>query len=69
MGEKFDEGFFIAQKLPGGGPGRPIGNEDGAIMVFEELALVAKIRGEMAKEHGSLGIFRINVVLVGEVIL
>ena len=69
MNKTFDQGFFIAQKLPDGGPGRPIGNDDGAISVFDDLGVATKVRDDMLAEHGLLGIFKINVALAGEVLI
>lgn len=64
-----DQGFFIAQKLPDGSPGRPIGNDDGSIAMFEDLEVVKAVRSKLVEEHGPLSIFRVNMVFSGEVIL
>jgi hypothetical protein len=64
-----DQGFFIAQKLLDGSPGRPIGNEDSAIMLFEDLCVAQKVRDELSSEHGPLSIFKVNMVFCGEVVL
>ena len=42
-----NEGFFLAKKLPDGAPGRPLGNEDGAIMVWEDLAAANRALAEL----------------------
>jgi hypothetical protein len=63
-----DQGFFIAQRQADGGPGRPIGNDDGAIMLFEELDKVIAVRNAMEEEHGPLGVFKLNISFAGEVI-
>jgi len=63
-----DQGFFIAQKQQDGSPGRPIGNDDGAIMMFEELDKASEVRKNMEVEHGPLSVFRVNMVFVGEVV-
>lgn len=63
-----NQGFFIAQRQPDGSPGRPIGNDDGAIMMFEELDKVLEVRKEMEAEHGPLGVYKVNMVFAGEVI-
>ena len=63
-------GFFLAQKLPDGGPGKPIGSgDDGAIAMFEDLDVAVQVRDSLAGELGPLSIFRVNLVFVGEVIL
>ena len=63
-----DQAFFIAQRQEDGTPGRPVGNDDGAIMMFEELELAKKVQQEMDDEHGPLAIFQLNVKFVGEVV-
>ena len=63
-----DQGFFIAQRLADGSPGRPIGNDDGAIMLFDDLGKALEVRTCMEAEHGPLGVFKINISFVGEVI-
>ena len=64
-----DQGFFIAQRLPDGSPGRPIGNDDGSIAMFEDLDVARKTREDLTPEHGPLSIFSVNMVFSGEVIL
>jgi hypothetical protein len=64
-----NSGYFIAKKLPDGTPGRPIGNEEDAISLFEDLDLAVKVRDSMLPEHGELSVFKINVAFVGEVLL
>ena len=63
-----NQGFFIAKKQTDGSPGRPVGNEEGAIMLFEDLEVSTKVKDSMASEHGPLSIFRVNLVLAGEVL-
>lgn len=64
-----NQGFFIAQKLADGSPGKPVGNDDGAIMLFEDFDKAIIVRGGLEKEHGALGIFRVNLVFAGEVLI
>ena len=64
-----DQGFFLAQRQEDGSPGRPIGNDDAAIMLFDDLANAVRVRDGMLAECGPLGIFKLNVVLVGEVVV
>ena len=64
-----DAGFFIAQKQEDGTPGRPVGNDDGSIAVFEELDTALEVRDSLAAEHGKLSIFRINISFSGEVLV
>jgi hypothetical protein len=64
-----NQGFFIAQKLPDGTPGKPVGNDDGAIMMFEEFDKAVTVRQELQREHGPLSIFRVNLVFAGEVLI
>ena len=66
---QINSGFFVAEKLPDGSPGRPIGNEDGAIMLFEDLALADRVRSGAAPENGPLTIFKVNIVFAGEVLI
>lgn len=66
--DQTNQGYFIAQKLPDGTPGRPIGNDDGAIMMFEDLEKVCDVRNAMLEEHGPLSIFIVNIVFAGEVL-
>lgn len=67
---ELNRGYFIAQKLASGAPGRPVGSstDDGAISLFEELTVARRVRDELVPEHGPLSIFQINLVVVGEVI-
>ena len=63
-------GFFIAEKQADGSPGRPLGNEDGAIMLFDDLDTVRSARDTYSKELGHpLSIFKIAITPAGEVIL
>jgi hypothetical protein len=64
-----DQGFFIAQLLPDGSPGRPIGNDDGSIAMFEDLDVAKSTRDSLLAEHGPLSIFSVNMVFSGKVIL
>lgn len=66
--EQPSQGFFIAQKQQDGSPGRPIGNDAGAIMMFEDLAKALDVKRVMEVEHGPLGVFAVNMVFVGEVV-
>ncbi len=61
-------GFFIAQKQEDGSPGRPVGNEDGAIMMFEDLDVAKGVRDNMQEEGAPLAIFKVNLVYAGEVL-
>jgi hypothetical protein len=65
---EIDSGFFIAQRLPDGSPGRPVGNSDGAMSLFEDLSVARKVKEDMEQEVGPLAIFRLNVVYCGEVV-
>ena len=60
-------GYFIAQKDQDGSPGRPIGNEDGAIMLFDDLAVARKVRDDSLAECGQMYIWRVNISILGEV--
>lgn len=62
------QGFFLAQRLADGTPGRPIGNEDGAVMMFEELEVAREVIAKLSEEDCPLAIFKVNLVYVGEVI-
>jgi hypothetical protein len=65
-----EKGYFIAQKLANGTPGRPVGSEeDSGIMLFEDLNQARAVRDNMSLEHGALSIFVVNLGMVGEVIL
>lgn len=64
-----NQGFFIAQKQPDGTPGRPIGNDDGAIMLFEDFDKACEVLKEMQAEYGPLSLFKVNLVFAGEVII
>ena len=64
-----DSAFFIAKRQEDGAPGFPIGNDDGAISIFEDLDTAVKVQGEMEKEYGPLAIFKINVAFVGQVLI
>lgn len=65
-----DQGFFLAQKQQDGSPGRPLGNEeDGAIMMWENLSEALNVRNRLIPEMGVLCVFRVNLVFTGEVIL
>ena len=61
-------GYFIAQKQPDGTPGRPIGNEEDAIMLFEDLEKAREVQLTMSAEHGPLSVFKVNLVFAGEVL-
>lgn len=62
-------GYFIASKNADGSPGKPVGNEDGAVMVFDDLAAAKAARGSLVVEMGQLSIFQVNVSILGEVVL
>ena len=64
-----NQGFFLAQKLPDGSPGRPIGNDAGAISMFEELDKALEVRRMMEAEHGPLSVFAVNMSFCGEVVV
>lgn len=64
-----NQGFFIAKKKPDGSPGIPIGNEDEAISMFDDLEKAVKVKDEMEAIHGKLSIFRVSIVHMGEVII
>lgn len=61
--------FFIASKTADGTLGKPIGNDDGAIMFFEELEAAIEVKNGLVKEHGPLHIFRMNMSFAGEVLI
>ena len=46
-----------------------MGNEDGAIMVFDDLAAARLAMFSLVGEMGPLSIFRLNISIVGEVVL
>lgn len=61
-------GYFIAIKREDGSPDRPIGNDDGAISMFEELDQARATAASLSEEHGPLAVFQVNLVFVGEVL-
>lgn len=63
-----NQGYVIAKKNADGDMGRPIGNDEGAIALFEELDLAVKVRNSMVPEHGPLSVFIVNLVFAGEVV-
>ena len=63
-----NQGFFIAQKLTDGSPGCPIGNDAGAIMMFEDLVKALDVKRAMEMEHGPLSVFAVNMSFCGEVV-
>jgi hypothetical protein len=64
-----NKGFFLAQKQDDGTPGRPIGNEDGAIMMFEELEVAVRAMQDLPTNLAPMGVFQVNISFVGEVII
>lgn len=64
-----NQGYFIAQREPDGSPGKPIGNEDGAIMLFDSKEQAQKVLDEMTKDVTDLRLYMVNYVVVGEVTL
>jgi hypothetical protein len=60
-----DCGFFIAEKLPDGSPGRPVGDQEyDTVALFHTVEKAIQIRDSVNKD---LKIFRLNLVFVGEV--
>jgi hypothetical protein len=64
-----NKGYFIAEKLENGKPGKPLGNEDGAIMMFDELDLALPVIGALKADNPRLSLFQTEVTITGEVIL
>jgi hypothetical protein len=63
-----DVGYFIAERQPDGRPGKPAGNDDGAIMVFEELDPAKSARDRISREISrEMAIYKLSIRLVGEV--
>lgn len=60
-----DKGYFLAEVQPDSSPGRPIGDNNGAIMVFDDRELAF----ETLKKTGidGLAVFLLNVQVIGRV--
>jgi len=63
-----NQGYLLAEKLEDGSPGRPIGNEEGAVMLFDDLAVAQRIRDDMSDGELRLCVFRVNISISGEAI-
>ncbi len=61
-------GFVLAKKQSDGSMGRPVGNEDGAVMVFDDLEIARIVQKNMETSHGALSIFIANISFSGEVL-
>lgn len=62
------QGYFIALKKPDGSPDRPIGNDDGAISMFEDLGMAVRVAENLSTPDQPLHVFQVNLVFVGEVL-
>lgn len=63
-----DKCYVIVQKTADGSPGRPVGDENGAIAVFEDSEQASKVLNDMKEDVPNLGIFRLNISMAGEVL-
>ena len=72
-----DSGYFIAQRLPDGSPGRPVGNnlfadqlpDNGSIMMFDDLGKANVVRRLVEEELGQpLSLFKMNMAFAGVVV-
>lgn len=60
--------YLIARKQPDGSPGQPVGNDEGAVMVFEEIGDANRVRNSLSTTSEPLSVFAVNLVIVGEVV-
>jgi hypothetical protein len=66
------EGYVVAEELENGSPGRPIGNDDGSVALFDNLECARGVLEAVVKESGTvqkLCVFRANVSFAGKVVL
>jgi hypothetical protein len=64
-----NDGYILATRATDGSPDQPIGSDEDAIMVFESVAAARSIRSGMGVSPGSLGIFKVTMNVVGEVVI
>lgn len=64
-----NKGYFLAEPLPNGAPGRPIGcaGSRGIIMFDDFAGLQSELDG-IRKQYPKVKVFEFNVSLVGEVV-
>lgn len=73
--QTIQEAYILSKKNHDGSPGKPVGisaldetNEDGAMLLFEDLAQVRTVMEHVMSEMGELSIFKVSVTLLGEVV-
>ena len=63
--------IMIAEVTDEGGAGKPIGNEDGAVLIFEDEATAARVletlRTGKIRNLGNLALFAVNMAVVGRI--
>lgn len=65
-----NDGYIIATRAQDGSPEQPIGNDQDAIMVFESLPAARSIKAGLSGfPANSLGIFKVTMLVVGEVVI
>lgn len=69
------DAYILCENKPGVDLGRPLGvqaldeaNEDGGMLVFENLAEARVVKDLMAESVGKIGIFKVSLRMVGEVL-
>ncbi len=66
----FTEGYFVAEPRPDGSPGKPFASQEhGAILLFDDKSDVVAAMDKIRPKFPKAKVYRLNVVLVGEVVL
>lgn len=64
-----NKGYFLAEPLPNGAPGRPIGCAGSSgIIMFDSFAGLQDELKEIRKKYPKVKVFEFNMSLVGEVV-
>lgn len=59
--------IFLAEEREDGTPGKPIGNEQGAIMVFEDGEMARTVWNELRETIPTLAMFGASISVVGKI--
>ncbi len=69
------EAFILSKRNSDGSPGKPVGisavdesNNDGGMLLFEDLGQARAVRDTVLPDVGPLSIFKVSVTLLGEVV-
>lgn len=66
--------YMLCQKLPDGTMGIPLGvsfsgdGDDKGMVLFDDHAMAKTIRSEVSSDVGALGVYKVAITIIGEVL-